>query len=174
MNIFNLIFILLILFSGNLYSGSLTVKEGLKLTSNNNVYLSFFGDGNPVALNYERIFGIKKGSFLTFKTGISYHPDMTGAYIHTSLEFDRPDETGPIITYHLTYNYGKKYTFFEIGLGTSVYLLEDNDGYIVYPILGLRKQSSNGSFRVFTHPFSLIDDNVDWICPVGISFGFSF
>lgn len=175
MKVIKLIFISLTLFVGTLSCDSLTVKEVVKLTSKNNVYLSFFGDGNPVALNYDRIFGVKERLFHTFKAGISYRPNIGGSYAYTNNFVQTPpDESGPIVTNHFTFNYGKNYTFFEIGMGTSIYLLEDNSGFVAYPILGLRRQSSNGSFRIFTHPFTLINDNVDWICPVGISFGICF
>ncbi|MCK5760488.1 MAG: hypothetical protein KAH33_04290 [Candidatus Delongbacteria bacterium] len=171
-----LFLILLFIFCFTLFSSK---KDSLNysLTSSNNIYLSFAGDGNLAALNYERIFKNTEKLFYTFKIGISYHPDMT---THTDMiydfEFDRPDddETGPIITNHLTINYGEKYTFFEVGVGSSVYLLEDNAWNVVYPIIGIRRQSANGSFRIFTHPFSLTNKNVDWIFPVGISFGISF
>ena len=53
---FNIIFLSLILFTGALHCDSLTVRESDKFSSNNNVYLSFLGDGNPVSINYERIF----------------------------------------------------------------------------------------------------------------------
>jgi hypothetical protein len=149
-----------------------------KSSARNNIYLSFAGDGNLAALNYERIFKNTEKLFYTFKVGISYHPDRTTHTDRTyDFEFDRPDdddETGPIITNHLTINYGEKYTFFEVGVGCSVYLLEDNAWNVVYPIIGIRRQSANGSFRIFTHPFSLTNKNVDWIFPVGISFGICF
>lgn len=166
-----LVLITLILFNVLLSKDDLTVVI-TKSSSRNNIYLSFAGDGNLAALNYERIIGVKESSFYTLKAGISYHPDMDNkVYIDF---YKPPNETGPILTNHFTFNFGKKYTYFEVGLGSSVYFFEDNDGYIVYPILGIRKQSGNGSFRVFAHPFSFMKENVDWICPIGISFGICF
>ncbi|NOR44668.1 MAG: hypothetical protein GQ534_03700 [Candidatus Delongbacteria bacterium] len=167
-----LFLILLFIFCFTLFSSQ---KDSLNysLESNNNVYLSFLGDGNPVALNYERIFQEKENLFHAFKMGISYYVNFGGAEAY-ELTSDTTDDSGLIFTNHITFNYGRKYTYLEVGIGTTYYDVRGDYGIIAYPIIGVRRQSNNGSVRLFCHPFHIMKDNVEFIFPVGFSLGISF
>ena len=172
----HILVIVWLLATGFLYCDSLSVVQNPKLTNYNNIYLNLFGDGSIASVNYERIFKNTPKLFHTFKLGVSYHPDIgtTQDAEYEGVGYESTDKSGLIITNHLTFNYGKKFTFFEVGLGTSAYLIEENEEFLIYPIIGLRRQSNNGSIRIFVHPIFLNKDNVELVFPIGFSFGICF
>jgi hypothetical protein len=88
---------------------------------------------------------------------------------------------------HITMNFGKRKSFFEIGIGGTLFIGKDlpNNGtvyYDVYPIIGYRLHpllSKKVNFRIYSSfpPSFIISDwetFTFWWFPFGISLGIGF
>ncbi len=79
--------------------------------------------------------------------------------------------------HHITGNLGRKTSFFEFGLGGTIFNGNINQKYFLYPIIGYRYQALEKrkmSFRAWVYyPFVMkVDDLL--LAPYGLSVGVSF
>lgn len=150
----------------------------------NNIYLSTLGaDLTVVAINYERLFLMRSKFFLTVELGIGYNKQV---------DIWESGQKPNYLTFphHLTMNVGKRKSFFEYGIGGTLFLGEDLPEnklgetvyYDIYPIIGYRLhplKSKKVNFRVFaSFPPSFIISEWEtltfWWFPLGVGLGIGF
>jgi len=111
----------------------------------NNINLNIFGDGSVISINYERLYVINPGFFITGKLGIGYYEDICLLFC------SYPPNKHITIPHHITGNLGiRRNIFLEIGLGGTL-MYGTNQHYFLYPIVGYRIQplkSKNVNFRI--------------------------
>jgi hypothetical protein len=146
----------------------------------NNVYLSTLGaDLTIVSIDYERLFLIRRRFFFTGELGAGYNAQVD--------DFEFQGISYLTFPQHFTMNLGKRKSFFEFGIGGTLFIGEDlpNDGtvyYDIYPIIGYRLHpliSKRVNFRVFaSFPPSFINSDWEtftfWWSPIGVSLGIGF
>lgn len=144
----------------------------------NNIYLNLLGDASIVSLNYEKLFPIDKGFIIAAKIGLGYN-----AADPICISFGNPCPPPPkflTIPIHITTNFGKKRSMFELGLGGTFFNGNRNKNMKIYPTVGYRLQplkSNKLNFRIFSNFFNPIQlfnyDNI-LLSPIGLSLGVSF
>lgn len=142
------------------------------LTRKNSVDVTVGGTGLGLSTNYSRIIAVKSNYFINASVGIG----------------SIPIEGGTTVPHQLTFNFGKKSSFLELGLGgtywtgksnASGYTERDNS-YNISPIIGWRKNfKSNIVFRTFASPIIHVSGvhfvNQYAVFPyMGISLGYTF
>jgi hypothetical protein len=136
----------------------------------NSVDITLGGSGLFLSTNYSRVIMAKPNYFINASVGI-------GTVIMTG---------GITLPHQLTFNFGKKSSFLELGLGGTFWTGKSNDSgytetinsYYLSPIVGWRKNFKNNLvFRVYTNPLFYIsgEESEHTITPyAGISLGYSF
>ena len=124
------------------------------------------------SLGFEKLFFLKPNFALAAKIGFGYNQEFN--IFSTST----PPTDYFIMPHHLTCNFGKNKSMFELGAGASLVSGDRNTYYLVYPILGYRFHPFNNpgfSFRVFAYfPFGqkfVTEINEVMFAPIGLSFG---
>lgn len=148
----------------------------------NNINLNFFGDASYVSINYERLFTVSPHIFFSGKLGIGYAEDFCIPIYNSCAD----NKGWMAISHHITSNFGKRNNFFEIGLGGTLNSLSEdeygpvNDRYLLYPVVGYRRQpllSNKLVFRIFVNapPLNIIWESITQpFIPLGFSFGITF
>lgn len=109
----------------------------------NSLYVSFAGDFSLIAVNYEGAIPVKSGIHLSSKIGLGYLEEVIcilGCYY---------DHGFVTIPHHLTANFGKKRSFFEVGIGATYVI---NKIYLPYATVGykfLSLEKGKINFRVY-------------------------
>lgn len=142
----------------------------------NNVYFNFIGgDGSVISTNYERLFLIRSKYFLEGGLGLGFNKidDISDSEGNPDLQFKYLT-----LPHHITMNFGKIKSFFEIGLGGIGIFGDMNQNYYLYPIIGYRfhsLESNKLNFRVYAgYPFYGWENMDIWWIPVGVSLGVGF
>jgi hypothetical protein len=143
-----------------------------KLERKNSIDLTVGGTGLFASINYNRVLLIKSNYFINTSVGVGAVP-VTG---------------GITIPHQLTFNFGKKNSFIELGLGGTYWSGKSNASgytetlysYQLSPIIGWRKHFNNNLiFRVYANPLFHVSGEYyieDYpILPyLGLSLGYSF
>ena len=140
----------------------------------NGIHLNFLGDISLFSLHYERSFPINAELFLTAKFGIGQNQEFEICFSGSC----GPRDKYLTIPHHVTANLGSGRLHFEGGIGATFVSGNQEQAYLVYPILGLRLVPRNPKkviFRLFACPASVEPDELDIIVPpIGLSFGLGF
>ncbi len=148
----------------------------------NSINVSFISDGFTV--NYERLIAMSDHIFAAGKLGVGYNEEFSFCLYgncKTVVGF-------ATFSHHITINVGRKWHFFELGMGGTMFNGGQNVkggslAYALYPVAGWRfipLESNKVNFRIFGlwpvvkigHAFET--ENKPIIIPVGISVGISF
>lgn len=165
--------LLLILFVSNLLlAQENNSKQQVLPIKKNNVEFTVAGMGLGISINYNRVLLMKSNYFLNASAGIGSVPFSGGLSI----------------PHQLTINFGKKSSFFELGIGgvywtgTSSATAEQEKlySYQIAPIIGFRKHVKQRLvLRVYTNPLFLVSgvplyENYDIVLYLGFSVGWAF
>lgn len=143
-----------------------------KSVMKNSIDLTVGGMGLGASINYSRILLVKSKYFINASVGIGTVPSIGGI----------------TIPHQLTYNFGKKNSFLELGVGGSYWSGKSNDSgytetlnsYQLSPIIGWRKHFKNNMlFRIYANPLFHINgeyyiENYEVIPYLGVSIGYNF
>lgn len=147
-------------------------REDIYLIKKNSINLTAGGSGLFLSFNYEKYFFIKTNYYLSASVGIGFIP-ISG---------------GVTIPHMITYNWGKKSNFLELGLGGTYWSgtrnntdkQESVNSYNLSPVIGWKKHfKKNMILRIYTNPLinvfgeNYIEDLT--VMPyLGISLGYTF
>lgn len=138
----------------------------------NRVDATLGGNGLLLSVNYSRIISVRSNYFTEAGAGLGFFAFASGL----------------TLPHHFSFNFGRKSSFFEAGLG-GVYWSgktdasgyeERSDSYQISPIIGWRKHYKNSMvLRVFASPLFHISGEYFYedyaVVPYGgISFGYRF
>lgn len=140
-------------------------------TLSRNGYSFGVGEAGGITVNYERLFPIKEGLFLSAKVGLGYNRDLSVFY---GKLMPKGFLTMP---HHLTVNIGKGPGYFEVGVGAAQIYNYSPKSYFVHPIVGYRLQPFGGDLfmRLFTAiPLKGAPDRQVVVVPIGIAVGTNF
>jgi|GEM_PF-3337486 len=148
----------------------------------NNISLNF-GGGTEFSANFERLYYVTSNFFLTGQIGMGYntnYDEETGESI----------ENFVVLPHHFTGNIGRKRSYFEFGLSSTLVLGDVKKPYPIGPLIGYRHlplKAKRVGFRVyFNFPLSVFgkDFNPFWpefdidfgytYVPLGFSIGYDF
>lgn len=162
--------------SNNLFSQ--TKREPL-----NNITFGTFGEASIISLGWSKDYFLNNNVVFNIKTGIGYNESFC-------INCQSKDISWVTFPSSASIAIGFRTQFLELGMGaTPMYTFNslDDNGYIVYPILGWRfipKNSGGANFRLFTHIISSPErelfiyksnDKMNFLfVPIGFSFGYSF
>jgi hypothetical protein len=136
----------------------------------NTINLNIFGEASIFSINYERLFIINSGLFLTGQLGIGYNEEYL-------LFGGSSPEKFLIISHHMTGNLGKRRHFLEFGMSGAIITGNTNKHYLLGPIVGYRLQpleSNKVNLRIFGNiPVIGFDTNITYY-PFGLSLGICF
>ena len=145
----------------------------------NSVYMNLLADASLISINYERLFPINTYMFFCASIGVGYNEEFKICIFGPCA----PARTYRTIPHRITFNVGKRKNFFEIGMGGTSFKSGDYRDYVLYPIIGYRRQplvTQKFNFRVYGQfPFFKSDNwesdnpNILFI-PLGLSFGLCF
>lgn len=150
--------------------------DNIEIRPKNNAYLTIGGaDGALISLNYERLFLTSEKFFITAKIGAGYNEQFRLCILGPC---SPPIKKYFVITEHLTADFGKGKSFFEVGLGSTIICGVASTNVLIYPILAYRIQplvSKKILFRI-SLGFPIFNyDNIELIfLPIGFSVGGSF
>jgi hypothetical protein len=142
------------------------------LKRKNNIDFTIGGTGLFASVNYSRILLVRSNYFINASVGI-------GTIISIG---------GITIPHQVTYNLGRKNSFFELGIGGTYWSGKSNasgytetlSSYQLSPIIGWRKHFDNNLiFRVYANPLFHISgeyyiEDYSVIPYLGVSLGYSF
>jgi len=125
-----------------------------------------------LSLDFEKLVFLKPDRMLAVGAGLGFNQEFQ---IFTTSE-------GPanyfILPHHVTFNVGKKRSFFEMGLGASWVSGDNQNWYLVYPMAGYRYHPFNNpgfSFKAWAYfPFGqkFVTEYAETLfSPIGLSFG---
>ena len=150
------------------------ISDTISVRPMNNINLNILGDASIVSLNYERLFFITPGIFISGDLGIGFNQEFTQNLDGSGAS--TPD-TYLTIPHHITGNIGKGKHFFEFGMGGTIINGFPDKKYFLYPIIGYRLQplkSNKVNFRIFTTLLNNGKDSEIYILPLGLSLGLCF
>lgn len=147
----------------------------------NVIGVNLLGNGSLASLQYERMFMNKPRFFMSSSVGVGMNQEFA-LFTNSKHQY---------VTFcsGLTANLGKKYTYFEIGIGATALVHEQEVSACVYPTLGFRLhpiKRKDFSVRFFHQfPFTVNGANGEGrnnglmvneviFCPLGIQLGVSF
>lgn len=125
-----------------------------------------------LSLDFEKLVFLEPDRILAIGVGFGFNQEFQ---IFTTSE-------GPtdyfMLPHHITYNWGKSKSFFEMGLGASWVSGDRQSWYLVYPMVGYRYhpfKNPGFSFKAWVYfPFGqkfITDYNEILFSPLGLSFG---
>lgn len=145
-------------------------EQGIKRGISNNLYINILGNASDLSLNYEKLYLQGNDNFLTTKIGIGFVKEFQ--------LFSNNTETYITFPHHMTYNIKCKSFYFEMGLEGTAILGNTKDNYLLYPLIGIRRQILEKKacfFRLyFSAPIAGFNDKDILYVPVGINLGYSF
>ena len=161
-----------------MYGASLFAQENNKVSNErplNSININLLGNASNISVNYQRIYFVKSNFFVSGKIGFGYYKKLglclRGRYL--GYEPCKPPKKISTITHHITGNWGKKRSYFELGIGGSVV----GNNYLMYPIIGYRllPLKSDINFRIFGEwPIIKAGKSEVLFIPIGLELGVSF
>lgn len=149
-----------------------------------NINFCVLGGASHFSLNFEKFFLNREKYFFSASLGMGKAAEYSTQWLLFNSSKDRPKKTYLTFPHHLTYNIGRRKSFFELGMGGT--FIPDAGmikNYIFYPVIGYRLQPRSQdklNFRVFINapPVQVFKDphyDVAMFDPfMGISAGLSF
>ena len=160
---------------------SQTTEDFIKRRFTFNTGISMFGNGSLASVDIESAVKVKKEMHLCLKTGLGQNiieHECQPFCTHTR-QYDMA--TIPINLISLIYVARKKQgqAFIEIGLGSTLAILNGQVNYLLYPIIGYRVYPFRYlpvHYRVYTHLPYLHHNKANfngYYTPFGLSLGYS-
>jgi hypothetical protein len=150
------------------------IKDTTNLRPSKILSLSILGDASLISFNFEKLYFINPNYFISGKLGLGYNEEFQICLFGPC----QPPEKFVTIPHHITWNFGKKKHFFELGLGGTFIIGNTSQPYLFYPIVGYRihpLKFNKVNFRLFVYyPFTGEDLDDILLIPVGINLGICF
>lgn len=163
--------IVLMLLMPSFFCFSQNEVEHTEKRAMNAVTIGFMGEGNLLSLNYSRKILVRRKFFVDAKLGIGI--------LYSEIPIFG-DEAATVwgLSHTISFNYGGKGHFLELGIGGNVYKADSKLQYIPFPTIGYKYQPTGHAKvqftgRVFIHPRGT-DSSHGVFVPVGIAAGISF
>lgn len=128
-------------------------------------------DASLFAVNYERIYEIGPRMLLSTRMGLGYNEEFLIWNTQKANEYTT-------LPHAVTFNFGKRRSFFEIGMGGTIIAGVTSQHYILYPIISYRILPLN--FKRLNMRVSVQIPTVGWetedifFFPIGLSIGYSY
>lgn len=167
------VFIAFLFLSTTLFAQEITGDLTQIIKRKNSIDLTVGGTGLGISANYNRIIAVKTTYFTNISIGVGKLPAVQGT----------------TLSQQITWNYGKKNDFFEIGMGGMLWLNYTSGGcaskggnpYFLTPMMGWRRNFKNNMvFRLYLNPLIDLSEQEMFgrgtaVMPYGgLSLGYSF
>ncbi len=150
-------------------------EEPNEMRPTKSLNLSLLGDVSLISINFEKLLIVKPTFILSSKLGFGFNEEFQ---ICAFGPCSSPPQKYLTIPHHVTANFGKGKSFFELGLGGTIIKGNKSQPYMLYPIIGYRivpLRLNRANFRAFGQiPFWNNESNDIMFFPIGISFGICF